>query len=113
MTYRFSFSLVQSTVSELEEDGIIYTVLVKQQHGTPSGPQVNPISFRKHLPARCFPVYTDVFIPLFPEQSISLPAGQSRDRGETRPPSPSLLLYGRLLLHLYLPLHLSLLHLHQ
>ncbi|XP_056618401.1 ral guanine nucleotide dissociation stimulator-like 2 isoform X1 [Triplophysa dalaica] len=28
-----------STVSELEEDGIIYTVLVKQQHGTPSGPQ--------------------------------------------------------------------------
>lgn len=59
-----------------------------------------------------FLFYTDVFIPFFPVQSVSIPAGQSRDRRETCPPSSSLLLYGRLLLHLYLPLHLSLLHLH-
>lgn len=112
LTYS-DLSLVQATVSEMEEDGIIYTVVVKQGHGTPAGPQVSPIflsdvqccAFQKFCP-------DTFFTRLFPVHSIPISARQSRDRGKAGPPSPSFHLHGRLLFHLHLPLHLSLLHLH-
>lgn len=104
--------LVQSTVSEMKEDGIIYTVVVKQGHDSPTVPRVSPIFLSK---AQCcvFQKFCpDVFTPLFPVHSVPFSARQSRDRGKAGPPSPSFLLHGWLILHLHLPLHLSHLHLH-
>lgn len=43
-SYLLQFSrpgALQSTVVEEEEDGVIYTVVVRQQHGVPNSPTVS------------------------------------------------------------------------
>lgn len=96
----------------MKEDGIIYTVVVKQGRDSPTVPRVSPIFLSE---AQCCVIQKfcpEVFTPLFPGHSVPFSARQSRDRGKAGPPSPSFLLHGWLLLHLHLLLHLSHLHLH-
>lgn len=40
---KLGFSALQSTVVEEEEDGVIYTVVVKQQHAGPTSPLVSHV----------------------------------------------------------------------
>lgn len=115
-------SALQSTVVEEEEDGVIYTVVVKQPHGGPTSPMVRHMWPKRLRPMKRLPVQAEHSLPVSlsstsclrpPVLSVALPVRESGDGGETGAAPPPLLFHGRLILRHHLPLHLPLLHLHK
>lgn len=103
---------------EEEEDGVIYTVVVRQQHAAPNSPTVSP-------PQTCNPLiiitpgdsgpahFLSLSLTLPLVVGVPLPVREGGDGGEAGAPLAPLVLYGRFLLCHHLPVHLPLLHLHQ